>query len=319
MEMAITAKMIGQLNGEGYGFDMSCYYPVGCKSRAGPAFRPCGNCIGCRLEQSRQWAVRATHEAQLHDENSFITLTYSEEALPNDLSLRKEIMQAFLKKLRRKLEPTLIRFLGCGEYGDGLGSRPINPHYHLCIFGYSFPDREPIHIDPRRAYHGRIKGDHTLYRSDLLEKVWTDADGNSLGFSTVGDLSFESAAYVARYVCKKITGPSAREFYQGRIPEFAFMSRMPGLGRRWIEKFKGDVYPKDYYHINGIRQRPVKYYDTWLEKNHPEVWKEVKGKRIIEQERLDNEGKSVRTMGWNRKEQKIKYKKRQIKCLERSI
>ena len=36
----------------------------------------CGQCLGCRLDRSRMWAIRIVHEASLHDDNCFLTLTY---------------------------------------------------------------------------------------------------------------------------------------------------------------------------------------------------------------------------------------------------
>ena len=43
---------------------------------------PCGRCVGCRLERSRQWAVRCMHEASMHMFNSFVTLTYDDDHFP---------------------------------------------------------------------------------------------------------------------------------------------------------------------------------------------------------------------------------------------
>ena len=101
---------------------------------------PCGQCIGCRLERSRQWAVRCVHESSLHRFSSFITLTYNDEHLPSDRSLNVEHFQRFMKRLRKHLEPLKIRFFHCGEYGDKFR----RPHYHAIVFGYDFPDRIPF-------------------------------------------------------------------------------------------------------------------------------------------------------------------------------
>jgi hypothetical protein len=94
---------------------------------------PCGRCIGCRLERSRQWAVRCVHEASLHEKNCFITLTYSPENLPKDGSLDVSHFQKFMKRFRKRFGPG-IRFFHCGEYGESLS----RPHYHACIFGFDF-------------------------------------------------------------------------------------------------------------------------------------------------------------------------------------
>lgn len=146
---------------------------------------PCGNCIGCRLEKSRQWAMRIMHEAQLHEHNSFLTLTYSDQYLPKNNSLKKDDVQKFLKRLRRRLDKP-IRYYQCGEYGEKFH----RPHYHMCLFGHDFyDDRE----------HFKTSTGDKLYVSELLSEVW------GMGHCLIGDLTFESAAYVARYVTKKLT------------------------------------------------------------------------------------------------------------------
>ncbi len=215
---------------------------------------PCGQCIGCRLEKSRQWAIRCSHEAQLHEENSFITLTYSDSYYPANGSLNLSDFQKFMKRLRRSIE-TKIRFYHCGEYGEQYG----RPHYHACIFGYSFPDKTPW----------KKSNEETLYRSRHLETLWP------YGYSSVGNVTFQSAAYVARYILKKITGTQAEEHYEyinpdtgeitQRTPEYTTMSRRPGIGTQWFHKFKSDVYPSDEVIMNGKRMRPPKFYDSLYE------------------------------------------------------
>ena len=96
---------------------------------------PCGRCMGCRLEKSRQWAVRCVHEAKFYEDNCFVTLTYAPEHLPKDGSLNRKHVQDFIKRLRRRLDDRKIRVFYCGEYGDKLR----RPHYHLCLFNCDFP------------------------------------------------------------------------------------------------------------------------------------------------------------------------------------
>lgn len=254
---------------------MACNFPVGTYRKNGdPCMRPCGSCIGCRLEYSRQWAVRCVHEAQLYDDrNSFVTLTYNNDHLPEDLSVSKKEVKLFIRRLRKLVKPIKIRYFGCGEYGEQFE----RPHYHICIFNHEFPDKEVIRLDSKRLLDGKRfkKGhDHTLYSSKDLSSIWQK------GFATVGELSFESAGYVARYATKKINGPPAGDHYGDRTPEFAMMSRNPGIGREWIEKYLGDVYPKDFFTMNGRKMRPVRYYDSVLEKLKPEMWEKIKADRI---------------------------------------
>lgn len=229
---------------------------------------PCGQCIGCRLERSRQWAMRCLHEASLYKQNCFLTLTYDDEHLPTRGMLDYPAFQKFLKRLRKHAAPTRPRFYMCGEYG------PENwrPHYHACIFGFDFPDKK---------YHAKSPSGERIYRSASLEKLWP------FGFSSIGAVTFESAAYVARYCVQKITGHNAR-FHYRRIdsageyhlpPEFNRMSLKPGIGARWLEKYQLDVYPHDYVVINGKECKPPKYYDRLFSRQFPDDFEELQFER----------------------------------------
>lgn len=189
------------------------------------------------------------HEASLHEHSSFVTLTYSDENLPWDGSVHVTDLQRFMKRLRKRLG-SRVRYFACGEYGERLW----RPHYHLILFGYSFPDREPW----RRTGSG-----HVTYRSELLERAWP------LGHCEVGDVTPQSAGYVARYCLKKVGGDAAESHYSrphpvtGEIhsvrPEFICMSSKPGIGSDWYEKFGDDAFPSDFLIIDG-RKVPVPAY-----------------------------------------------------------
>lgn len=208
---------------------------------------PCGQCQGCRLERSRQWAVRIMHEASLYSSNSFVTLTYNDDNLKSSLDYTD--FQKFMKRLRKSFPD--VRYYMCGEYG----SENWRPHFHACLFNCDFPDKTVWKKD---------RGNY-IYRSEKLEKLWP------FGFSSVGHLTFQSAAYVARYVMKKQTGNQAKDYYTrvdqdtgeviALVPEFNRMSLKPGIGARWFEKFKDDVYNHDYVVVNGRKTRPPRYYD----------------------------------------------------------
>lgn len=234
----------------------------------------CGRCIGCRLEHSRQWALRCVHEAQLHNNNSYITLTYDNDNLPENGNLNHRDFQLFLKRYRKFLAPHKIKYFMCGEYGEAckLCSKSLKqcrckkslptlgrPHYHAIIFGDQFSDL--IFEDSRNGF--------PYFKSKTLENLWTH--GNCI----VGEATFESAAYVARYVTKKITiteGLSDGYFdhylnfdpISGRCntrpPEYITMSRRPGIGSDWYRKYKGDI-EKQYITARGFKMRPPKYYD----------------------------------------------------------
>lgn len=227
----------------------------------------CGQCLGCRLERKRAWAIRAVHESQMHRSSCFLTLTYDNKHLPKDRSVDVRHWQLFAKKLRRKKGP--FRFLHCGEYGE----KNQRPHYHACIFGHDFHEDRTMHK----------KEGHPLWISEELGELW----GN--GFSTIGTLTFDSAAYVAGYCVKKSTGKQAKDAYTrldketGELwevkPDYATMSRRPGLGYEWYQKFKADVYPEDVVIQKGQVFRPPAYYDTLLEKEDPELWEKIQSKR----------------------------------------
>lgn len=243
-----------------------------------PTPLPCGQCIGCRLERSRQWAVRIMKELKLHDRSSFLTLTYDDANLPlywHDASGRKitpsglrptlnlDDIQLFLKKLRKNFAPERLRFFQCGEYGE----KTARPHHHMILFGEDFcKDREPIE-NSRSGY--------PQFQSPLLTKLW------GKGRCTISEVSFESAAYVARYSLKKMTGPGSCLSYMNRKPEYVTMSRNPGIAAGFFDEFKNDVYPYDEVIPGPGRppSLPPKYFDKLLEKVDPEMFERVKKKR----------------------------------------
>lgn len=233
-------------------------------SRGEPMSVPCGQCIGCRLERSRQWAVRCMHEASLHDEGCFLTLTYDDENLPVGNSLDKSHFQKFIRSLRKRTGQKM-RYFQCGEYGE----QNFRPHYHALLFGFEPMDKEPI--------------SGSFWASRTLEDIW------GRGFVGGGDITFDSAAYVARYCLKKVTGEAAHDHYLrsdffGEAywlqPEYVCMSRRPGIGREWIDKFKSDVYPHDNCIVNSFPSRPPRYYDNVLELDDPELLADLKRRRI---------------------------------------
>lgn len=244
---------------------------------------PCGRCIGCRLEYSRQWAMRCMHEASLFEHNCFITLTYDEGKLPYGGSLRKADLQKFQKRLNkwcRSFVGSAPRFYQCGEYGEQFS----RPHYHCLLFGFDFPDRV--------RYKRAGDGDDLLYTSEILTKLWP------AGISTVGDLTYESAAYVARYIMKKYKGPEKEDHYTtvtqyGEVielePEFCTMSRRPGIGRGYYDEWSNEVYPNDEVIVRGHPVKPPRFYDTLLARDDPLMLADVKTKRLELLARLDKD------------------------------
>ena len=208
-----------------------------------------------------------------------------------------------MKRLR-KLQSG-IKFYASGEYGENFS----RPHYHICVFGYDFPDK--FIIKSKRAYKhfGHTVKGYSLYRSTILEKLWT------YGFSSVGEVNEQTAGYTARYVLKKIFGNKKEDHYGNKTPEFSLMSRGGtkgrGLSYGWFEKYKSDVFPKDFFTINGKRHKPPRYYDKLLEEIDPQMLKEIKLKRIEHSE------KEFKKFGLRRLQQKEHHKKLTIKLLKR--
>lgn len=204
----------------------------------------------------------------MHERSCFITLTYNEESIPTDGSLDVKHWQLFAKRLRKRLGP--FRFFHCGEYGDQLG----RPHYHACLFGQDF-------IEDRTFW--RQEDQKVYWKSELLEDVW------GKGICELSDVTFDSAAYVASYVMKKIGGDMAEEHYRrqdgaGKIfsikPEYITMSRNKGLATTWFEKYWKDVYPDDFVVMKGKKFRPPVFYDLLMEQKDPDMWEEIRKKRL---------------------------------------
>ena len=215
---------------------------------------PCGHCIGCYLERGRQWAMRCVAEASCWKRNCFVTLTYDDPHLPLDGGLRLSDWQLFMKRLRKYARGVRIRYFMCGGYGE-LKKRP---HFHACLFNWDFADK----------VLWSIRKDVRLYRSPRLEKLW------GKGFATVGDVTFESAGYVARYVLKKVSGGLVVEgdlvdkSSGVAVPkEFTTMSRggrlkdknLGGIGKVWFDKYKDDLYPSDFNVVRGVKCKPARF------------------------------------------------------------
>ena len=183
-----------------------------------------------------------------------------------------------MKRLRKKFnrpKDDNIRFYHCGEYGEQLG----RPHYHAIMFNLDFPDRR---------LHQETNGQQ-LFTSKILSELWP------YGFCLIGDVTFQSAAYVARYIMKKINGELADDHYFDsstgvyKKPEYTTMSRRPGIGKRWLDLYQDDVYPGDFVVINNKKMRPPKYYDRQFEQLEPENYEIIKNTRVLNSKKhVDN-------------------------------
>lgn len=247
---------------------------------------PCGQCVGCRLDYSRQWAIRCMHEAQMHEDSSFITLTYNDKYLPINGSLNYDHWTKFMKRLRFKYADKKFRFYMGPEYGE----KSHRPHYHALLFGLTFENKELI----------SIRNGHRLYRSPDLDSVWScPKTGESYGYASFGSVTFESAAYVARYMMKKVKGDDHLLRYyargeDGRVlvtpdgeifeisKEKARMSNRPGIGKDWFDAYFHTDCQDDFVVVNGRKVRPPKYYDELYRRIDESAYDLIKEQRVID-------------------------------------
>lgn len=261
-----------------------------------PVAVPCSGCLGCRLDSSKSWAIRGEHEARLHGKSncSFLTLTYKNSRLPVDGMIHLDEMQDFMKRLRINTGKKLSMIYS-GEYGD----KTNRPHYHLIIFGENFKsDARPY----KRSHHG-----FPLWNSDLLDATW-----QGRGHAVVGNFSFLTAAYVARYILKKQTTRTVfphrfdldewctsietgevfnRAVYEfeNKTQPFAQASRRPAIGRDFALKYLSDIYPADHCIINSKPCRPPRYYDRLLKDINPDMFASVKRQRSVNARNYDTD------------------------------
>lgn len=250
---------------------------------------PCGKCIGCRLDYSREWANRGYLESKLWKQNFFVTITYNEDNInipewiedqdgytyDNDGTwtgtLVPKHLTQFIKNVRqimkREHNQDNIRFMACGEYG----TETERPHYHIIFFNLKLPIED--------LYNPRIIHKEIYYQSHIIERAW------KYGISNVSECSWNTIAYTARYITKKINGPNSLQEYseKGQIKEFFRVSRMPGIGEGYYQKHWKEIYEKDEIIIKNkqgiISCKPPKYFDELYKKDHPNEWKELQWKR----------------------------------------
>lgn len=240
------------------------------------------------------------HERRMHpdDTSHFLTLTLDDSnltvsPLTGCLTLNPRDLELFWKRLRKNIGP--FRYYACGEYGDTTG----RPHYHAILFGLPITDKK----------HYTTKNDIPLYTSDTIQKEW------KLGQIWLGDVTFESCAYVARYVMKKFFGNWA-ELYdvEDIYPEFSRMSRRPGIGSTWYDKYKSDLFPSDECVIRGNTSiTPPLYYTKKLALENPTQYLHLKKQR--EKKALKNSPQNTPHSRAMKKEVKLK----QLETLLRSL
>jgi len=314
---------------------VSCYYPLYGKG-AGPgqplkmmaalapetAFQaeqntkhgiqiiPCGKCYGCQTDKRLMWTIRNTHEAKEHQNVTFLTLTYDDEHLPWHGSLSKTILQKFLKRLRHECERVhnpkytnsrvnklvadckKIRFFAAGEYG----TTSKRAHYHALLYGLWPQDAERYGSDS--------------FTSESLSKLWTEG---SHQFSRVNP---DRIAYVCGYTIKKMGSIRDREpytvegvdtetgevIYAQRQPEFAVMSRRPGIGSKWFEKYERDL-RRGFLHHEGSKVTIPRFYERKYQERHPE---EVEERRQLREQLRERKNPVEQTIKRLRVKERVK-------------
>lgn len=246
------------------------FKPTGTPDRYRALQLPCGKCTRCYLERSRQWAVRQVHEAQIHKDNCFLTLTLNNEAIDEfGWGLQPKLYTDFAKRMRSKLGK--FSYYMCGEYGE----LKLRPHFHANIFGLTFNDAFP---------HKKTRNGDQLYQSDTLDELWKWGD------AWIAELNFDTAAYVARYMMNKPTTEKEREKRYQRVdgdtgeiiqvkPEYSRMSLNPAIAKRWIQEFSSDVYPNDFVISKTRQAKPPRYYDKWYEEKDERGFENIKETR----------------------------------------
>lgn len=196
---------------------------------------PCGHCEECNKQRARGWAFRILKEAELYEENYFISFDYNDEHLPYSEkgfnTLVKDTISKFNKKLKtylkRAAKPSNFRFYGIGEYGD----RTYRPHYHVMYFN--------LHLDDLKFHY--ISNGNLFFTSEFLQNLWKDENGE-IGHVDIGLIGVGSACYIARYCDKKQDRTKQEKLIMSNMlqPEFSVMSRRPGIGSYYLDKLKND-------------------------------------------------------------------------------
>lgn len=271
---------------------------------------PCGQCIGCRIRQREDWTTRIELEARNYSKEEvwFITLTYDDDHVPGMIVKTGEIMrkvqytwkpgekrpdsvqillyediQKFLKRLRKAYRGKL-RYFVAGEYGE----QTARPHYHMILYGWKPTDLENLYKIHHNGY----------YNSKWLADLW------GMGQIQIAQAVPETYRYVAGYVTKKmyeIDGKKANSYYEtGQTKPFACMSLKPGLGDRYYQEHKAEIWRQGYIQCtNGKQAQIPRYYEKQMEKENPErLWriKQNRQKNAIEQKRLQLEDQDYKSV-----------------------
>lgn len=196
---------------------------------------PCGHCMPCRIMRTRDWTIRCLMELKSFNDNAcFITLTYDDEHLPVSGSLVKSDFQKFIKRLRKDLVKTKIKYFACGEYGD----KNARPHYHAIIFGLSpTSETRQLLVDNWR----------------FCDKTRFSGFDNGLAF-----VSANSIRYVTGYIQKKLNGELADKVYGDKVPPFQLCSQ--GLGKDYFLSHESELLEQGYLIYRNAKVNFPRYF-----------------------------------------------------------
>lgn len=267
---------------------------------------PCKKCIGCKIDNAKQWGARIYLETKDTKNNIFLTLTYNNDNLPKNEkgipSIKEKDWTTFINTLRKKFErkgEKGIKYIVASEYG----SKTARPHFHAIIMNINLTDIKKT----------RIKSSKTklpLLESETINKIWNK------GGAYFGTVTNESACYIAGYTIKGQQDTNYEEL--GINPQKIRMSN--GIGKKYFEKNKDEIYKNDNLIIktkNGTKViRPPKYYDRLLEKSQPKKLELIKKKRLELAKKRTEEELRIKKMNWvqnQTEKQKEKWKRIQNK------
>ncbi|UYD39251.1 MAG: replication initiator protein [Wigfec virus K19_177] len=184
-------------------------------NKEGDLILPCGKCRECISKRAMEWSQRARHEMAQHEENCFLTLTYSEENLKSDFIVKPDF-QKFIKLLRYHTGRN-IRYMVSYEYG----TKTYRPHMHAIIFGW-----EPC----KQKFLKHTNSGHPLFTSDEVGKLWKH------GFHSIGAANEKTAYYIASYALsgrtRTITHPRTGEVTT--ISDAMDVSKRPAIGLSYL-------------------------------------------------------------------------------------
>lgn len=261
--------------------------PLQYSKQYAPFQLPCGKCPSCRLLQAREKAIRCVHEASCHTNNSFITLTYSDEHLESEKLIYAHA-QKFLRDLRDRNPHLQIPTVITGEYGI----RQKRPHFHILLFNYAPHDQKP--------YKHNKQGD-LLYTSSELDDIWNKNSKTECP-TLVGPVNLQTAGYVCRYQLKKLDHKDSQPGVYDPIVRY---SSKYAIGKNWIQNNWKQTFELGYITVQGGEKLKIpRYYEKWLKENQPDAFK-----HYVTNIRVD----VIKKYGAIQEKEELEYLKRQFK------